>query len=170
MSETIERKVAEAVLQLENTITVGDETFVVAPPSTGTIIMVSEAVSRLPEFNIETDNVFTEALSVAKECEALGDIGAILIMGAKSIKEDVQYQIRSSFFKRKKTISMRKHISDKLILEMAPSTLRETIISLLKMSQVSDFFAITASLIEINLLRQTRGAVTTASGQPSRES
>ena len=48
--ETIEKKAADTVLETADVITVGGREYRIAPPTAGTLIMVSALVSVLPVF------------------------------------------------------------------------------------------------------------------------
>lgn len=90
--KTIEQKAAETILQTPVEVKVGSKTYMTAPPSTATLILASEAVSRLPHVVLDPKNVVEESLSIAKDCRALGDIVAIFILGAKNLKEKAKVQ------------------------------------------------------------------------------
>ena len=64
-TKTIEEKVAETILQKDIEVTVGGKKYKAAPASTATLILASEAVSRLPEINLDPEKVVEESLSVA---------------------------------------------------------------------------------------------------------
>ncbi len=88
--KTIEQKAAETILQTPVEVKVGSKTYMTAPPSTATLILASEAVSRLPHVVLDPKNVVKKACQSQKNCRALGDIVAIFILGAKSLKEKVK--------------------------------------------------------------------------------
>ena len=88
--KTIEQKVADTILQRGEEITVGGKTYTAAPASTATLILASEAISRLPQTVLDTGKVMEESLSVAKDCRPLGEIAAILVLGAKHLTETVK--------------------------------------------------------------------------------
>ncbi|MCL1937590.1 MAG: hypothetical protein FWF52_04240 [Candidatus Azobacteroides sp.] len=154
--ETIEGKTAKTILQQEETVVIGGKTYKVAPPSIATLILASEAVSKLPTVNLDNDNIVAESLYIAKDCKALGEILAILILGAKKI-------LRGKIFfwsKWQKTL-----LADKILKETSPKQLNELLGRLLSSMELAFFFATTISLIEINLLQATRQKATTASGR-----
>lgn len=159
MGKTIESKVAKTILQKPETIKVGNETFEVAPPSTATLILLSEAVSKLPNYKLDEDRLFTEVLATAQDCKPLGEIGAILILGAKRINE------RRKLFGIINRKSEKDRLAQKLLTDLTPRELNEVIAKILQSLEIGNFFGLTTSLTEVNLLRQTRGVVTTASGQ-----
>ena len=157
--DTLEQKTANTILQQSVKVQIGQKTYPVAPPSTATLILASAAISRLPKIKLDSENIASECLCVAKDCEALGEIVAILILGAKGLKET-----RRSFFK---TIEIdRKGILVKEILsELTPKQLSDILVKLLAGMELAFFFSTTTSLIEINLLRKTRATETTVSGR-----
>lgn len=156
MGKTIESKVAKTILQKPEIIKIGNETFEVAPPSTATLILLSEAVSKLPDYKLDEDRLLTEVLATAQDCKPLGEIGAILILGAKRINT------KRKLFRIK---SEKDRLAQKLLTDLTPRELNEVIAKILQSMEIGNFFGLTTSLTEVNLLRQTRGVVTTASGQ-----
>lgn len=179
MPESIESRVSKTVLQQREEITVGDETIEVAPPSTATLILVSEETAKLPHIKLDSENIAGEVLYVAKDCRVLGDIVAILILGAKNLVEHkkilVKNEKRRLFGLIKEiheeeteiTINHKAILAKKLLEDITPRELHNLTVRLLKALQIADFFGLTTSLIEVNLIRQTREVEkeTTASGQ-----
>lgn len=167
----IESKVSKTVLQQTEEIMVGGEIMEVASPSTATIILVSEETAKLPHMKLDGENIAGEVLYVAKDCRVLGDIVAILILGAKNLSTTKTVEKKRLFgliTERKEiTIDNKAQLAKKLLEDVSPRELHNLTIRLLKTLQIADFFALTTSLIEVNLLRQTRevGNETTASGQ-----
>lgn len=166
--KTIEQKVSETVLQQSEKITVGENNYKVAPPSVATLILASEAVSHLPKLKLDTEKVVEESLSVAKDCRALGDIIAILILGAKHLTEVVktreikEKRYLCGLFRRKYevegeiTIDRKAELSKEILESLSPTELYILCVSLLQKMQIQDFFGLTTFLTEINLLRQTK--------------
>src|SRR5574344_2271368 len=79
----IESKVASAILQRPKVIFVGKKKYKVSKPSTATILLVSEAISQLPQEKLDANNLLYESLRIGKDCAPLGRIAAILIVVAK---------------------------------------------------------------------------------------
>lgn len=166
--KTIEQKAAETILQTPVEIKVGDKTYTTAPPSTATLILASEAVSRLPRVVLDPKNVVEESLSIAKDCRALGDIVAIFILGAKHLKEKVKVQKTREkrylwgLFKRKVVVEVEEvrdrkaELSQELLETYSPKALNMLVGGLLNKMEIGDFFGLTTFLIEINLMRQTK--------------
>jgi hypothetical protein len=179
MTENIESRVAKAVLQKGEEVTVGNEVFEVAPPSTATLILVSEETAKLPSIELDSTNITTEALVIAKDCRVLGDIVAILILGAKNLVErrkDIVATEKRHFFglikrvhkeETEVVINHKADLAQKLLENLSPRELHNLTARLLKALQIADFFGFTTSLIEVNLIRKTREVVneTTAFGQ-----
>ncbi len=170
MNKTIESQVADTVLQRRSEVEVGGVIYEVAPPTTATLILVSEEVSMLPqiEVNKETD-ILTETLRIAKDCSFLGDILAILILGANGITEKKTIT-KKRFFglieeETEIEIDKQKELSELLLRHKSPKELNELTAHILAGMEIGDFFGLTTSLIEINLIKPTREVGTTASGQ-----
>lgn len=176
MKAPIETKTADAILQRPVEIKAGDYTYSVAPPTVATLILVSEAVSRLPHVALDSKKVVEECLAVAKDCKALGEIAAILILGAKEvdtpvvIEEKQPYSACWGLIKRNKIIRQVERRGDvlarKLLERHTPRDLNSIIAQALSRMQVADFFGLTTFLAEINLIRPTKVVTeATASGQ-----
>lgn len=164
--QTIESRVAAAILERPTgEIEIDGSKYIIAPPTLATLILVSELVSTLPIVEKTEDNEQKtySVLHHAKNYKALGDIAAVLILGAKAIKEDEQriekpcrwYSLR----RRKKRISRRKELAEKILDNVRPSVLFDCIIRRLKDNEVGIFFLITTSLSEANLLTPTKEVV-----------
>lgn len=166
MEKTIEQKVAEAILQKEVKINIGGKEYTAASPSTATLILVSEAVSLLPHTKLDPDNVVGDCLSIAKDCRALGDVAAILLVGAHHINDIIrtphteEKRCLWGLFKYKRTVireeSKKKATARELLETLKPSELNALIAQLLQGMELGDFFGLTTFLTEINLLRRTK--------------
>lgn len=164
---SIESKVASAILERKlASIEIEGHVYDIAPPSVATLILVSEIVSELPVVTAEKEekNVLYKALHYAKDYRKLGELCAVLILGAKGItqtittrrKEKRFFGLKTSVIEETKTIDRKAELA-KLILEnVRPSTMLNVIISRLNDMEIGDFFGITTSLSEANLLKPTR--------------
>ncbi len=178
--ETLEKKVADAILEkATDVITIEGNDYPIAPPTTGTLILISELVSTMPIVDKNTKNALYEVLCTAKDLSVIGKIAATLILGAKRIKE--QRKVSETKIARRKRWSWRKFcmvtdtmtksvdvleadfLAEKLLDEVTTQTLNNIIVKRLGESQFGDFFVLTTSLSEVNLLRKTK-EVETASG------
>lgn len=167
--EHIEQQVAETILQKTIEVHVGDMVYEAAPASTATLILVSGLVSQFPIVQLSEDNVMIETLSIAQDCRVLGDILAVLILGAKGLKETREVIEPKLFglWSKKKTVVIDKQaeLADILLKELSPRNLNSLLVELLTSMEIADFFGLITSLLEVNLLRQTREVGTTVSGR-----
>ena len=173
MDKTIEQKVAETILQKPLTLKVGKDTYEVRPPSLATLILASEEIARLPETRINPENLTVESLANISEYSPLADILAVLILGAKGLKSQ-RVEKKSRFFglvTAEKTVEVdtKANLSAKILEEWTIPQMREAFTSIVSRMGLVDFFALTVSLREVNMLRRTRETGTTASGQSSPE-
>jgi hypothetical protein len=178
MEPTTEKKVADAVLQAPVEVVIGTKRYVTAPPSVATLILASEAVSRLPRTVISADKILEGSLNIAKDCAVLGEIVAILILGAKHLTETVKApQIKEKRylwglikFRRtvevEQTVDRKAALTKELLENLSPHELHALTGQLLRQMEIADFFALTTFLIEVNLLQPTKvESETTAFGQ-----
>lgn len=174
--KTLEEKAAETILQKAAKINIGGKEYEAAHPSIATLILVSEAVSRLPKRALDSKNLVQECLSVAKDCRVLGDIAAILILGARHINDRENtpqtgrkkrlWGLFGSKVKADTGRTAKERLSQEILETMTPSDLYGTIAMLLQRMDLGDFFGLTTFLSEVNLLRQTKVEnPTTAFGQ-----
>ncbi|EJX05266.1 hypothetical protein EVA_06622 [gut metagenome] len=164
---SIESKVAAAILERKvASIEIDGHVYDIAPPSVATLILVSEIVAELPVVTTSKDDndVLYKVLHYAKDYRKLGELCAVLILGAKGLTQTITTQKEEKRFfglkKRKieetKTIDKKAELA-KLILEnVRPSTMLNVIITRLTDMEIGDFFGITTSLSEANMLKPTR--------------
>lgn len=166
---TIEQKVAAAVLEKSvGVLEIGGESYPIAAPSTSTLILVSEIVSTLPVVaDVPDDKIVSSVLHYAKDYKALGDLVAVLILGRKGLTEEreIEETITTKFLglfprqkvvKRKVTIDRKAELAQMILDEVRPSVLMSVVIRRLADMEVGDFFGITTSLSEANILRPTK--------------
>ena len=166
MEEKIEKKVANAVLQQAEEVKIGVETYYAAPPTIATLILASEAISRLPSRAFNKENVMGEVLANATECKPIGEVAAILILGAKAADEWqksfekqrkkflwglVRLNVRKAVYRKAKDV-----LAEKILHTLSPAELNALLGELMKRMQVADFFGLTTFLIEANMLKQTK--------------
>ena len=173
MAKTLEEKAADTILQRAAKVKIGGKEYEAAPPSIATLILVSEAVSRLPQRTLDDKSIVSECLAVAKDCRPLGDIAAIMILGARHINDKTNdpHTEQKGWFRRlisrkSKTVTKKEALAQEIIDTYTPSGLHGLITMLLQRMDLADFFALTTFLTEVNLLRQTKVETgTTAFGQ-----
>ena len=173
MKKTIQSKVADTILQKPIEIEIGEKTYTVAPVSAATLIEVSALASRMPQvvLNLSLEERINEVLRVARHCAIEGDILAMLILGAGNTIETKTIKTKRFFGlitkEQEITVDLQAALA-KEILFMPPSEIKNKTIGLLTSfgKEISDFFVLTTSLIEINLTNPTREVVEmTASGR-----
>lgn len=172
---TTEERVAQTILQQPTVIKVGSKEYAVAPPSTATLILVSAAASTLPQVILDEKKLVEATLNIAKDCTAIGDIIATLILGAKQVNDVVtRTEVRTvsylgGCFKRKINVevseSKREQLSRELLEELSPRELQATLAKLLATMEIGDFFGLTTFLLEVNTIRPTKVENQTAYGQ-----
>ena len=165
---TTEGLVAQAVLQRTEEIKIGERVFQFHQPSIATLILASEAISKLPELKLKEDRLAEDSLRAARDCRVLGDVVAILLLGAKNLTEKVrepQKIQRRLFFgllsiektiEVERTIDNKRELAQELLEDLTPSELHSLTAKLLQRMQLADFFGLTTFLNEINLTRPTK--------------
>ena len=164
--QTIESKVAAAILEKPiATIELKGVKYNIAPPSISTLILVSEIISTLPQVDdVPKDKIVFSALHHAKDFKQLGDIVAVLILGAKGLTETVTRKVvKKRFFgliKSEKeeiiTIDRKAELSKLVLDNIRPSVMLNIIVRRLNDLEIGDFFGITTSLAEANILSPTK--------------
>lgn len=168
MADPIEKRVAETILQQPKEIKVGSKTYAVAPPSVATIILVSQYVAQLPALKFDEKRLMEDILGAAKDCSALGDIAAVLLLGAKNCKETIR---RKTFVREPRffgllhttreveiedVVDRKTPLAAELLETLSPSELYALCTQILGTLQLADFFGLTTFLCEINLTRPTK--------------
>jgi hypothetical protein len=155
---TTESKTAEAILQEPANVNIGNRTYQVPAPTPATLIMVSKLASTLPKMTSVSPSL-ADILRTVKDSEAIGEIAATLVLGAKRIKEG-----------RKKWYHLRRRseleeLSEYIMTECTNAQLKELITVCMSKMEVGDFFGITTSLSGINLINPTKEVGTIVSGR-----
>lgn len=105
-----------------------------------------------------------EVLGKAKDMALIGKIAATLILGAKRIKERRYVYGKNRWFGVAKRTLEIDYLSERILDEVTNETLVNLVSKRLGKMQIGDFFQLTASLSEANLLKRTKEAET-ASGE-----
>lgn len=161
MKQTVESKTARAILQTTIEEKIGATTYAIAPPSLGTLILVSEAISKLPVTTVDVDNVLQEGLRNAKHCRILGEIVAILVLGSKGINR-IRIVEKRRFFgliRTREEVLLREEIAKSVLEDLQPEILGPLIGRLLEGMQVAFFLGIIISLAEVNVTKPTKTTV-----------
>lgn len=163
-AKTIEQSVSETILEQPFEVKVGEKTYQVAPPSTATIILASEIISKLPSEKLDSEMIVEETLSIARYCRELGDMAAVLILGAKNITEvkktpkikEKRYlwgliKVRYTEIEEE-IIDKKAKLAKELLEEISPKELNLIVSQILSRMNIADFFGLTTFLTELNLL------------------
>lgn len=166
---TIESRVASAILERSTgSIEIEGNTYEIGAPSTATLILVSELVATLPIVEkVPKTEMVNSVLHYARFYRPLGDIAAVLILGAKNLTEErieVREERRLFGLIRHKTetkvVVDKKAELSKLILDnVRPTILFDVVVQRLQDTEIGSFFAITTSLSEANILKPTKEVV-----------
>jgi hypothetical protein len=166
---TIESRVASAILERSTgSIEIEGNTYEIGAPSTATLILVSELVATLPIVEkVPKTEMVNSVLHYARFYRPLGDIAAVLILGAKNLTEErieVREERRLFGLIRQKTetkvVVDKKAELSKLILDnVRPTILFDVVVQRLQDTEIGSFFAITTSLSEANILKPTKEVV-----------
>lgn len=155
--KTIEQKVAESLTQAPLEVRIGRRTFFVPRPSSGTIVMISKEISRLPISKIDyssEDSLIASGLGPTRGFTGIGRIIATAVIGAKRLSSVLAPFWRIRF----------RRIARLAMVEMAPPQQFDLLKKIFGRMELADFFAITTFLTEINLTKP-REVETTQSGQ-----
>lgn len=175
--ETIEKRVADVILQRSSTtLEVEGIEYAVAPPTIATLILISEIVANFPTVNEDTESITVEVLRVARDAKSIGDIAAALVLGAKRIREHRTVEIKTfaectrfSFRKMHRVkvyreiveeVEEKDALAELLLLNCPTSLIGDIIRQRFDDMGIADFFGITTSLSEANLLKATKEVVT----------
>ena len=162
---TLESHVASAVLERKvGSIVIDGKTYEIAPPTLATLILISELVSTLPVVErVPNNQIVNSVLHYAKDYRKLGDICAVLILGAKNLTQEIEEthtrRILGLFKRRyttKQTIDHKAELSRLITENMRPSVVFNVIVKRLQDMEVGSFFSITTSLSEANILKPTK--------------
>lgn len=168
-NNTIESRVADTILENKiGSVTIDGVTYDIAPPTVATLILISQIISRFPVVEkVSGAAVVNTVLHHAKDYTALGELAAVMILGARGLteKRDVivrkrkWFGLRTVIEHRTETIDRKTELAAKIIETLSPGELNKLIISRINNLDIPSFFVITTSLSEANLLKPTREVV-----------
>lgn len=160
--KNIEGKVAETILQDSEKIKIGKKIYEVRPASVATLIQVSKLIAKLPDVKLDIENnadILVGSLMIANKCEILGEIAATLVLGARKPSHTPQWvknllQLLKIGFKSK-----HEKLGEKILFELGSKDLNSMVVRQLSKLEIGDFFGLTTSLLDVNILRRTKGVV-----------
>lgn len=163
---TIESRVADTILESNiGTVDIDGTTYEIAPPTVATLILVSKIVSRLPVVERVTGAAVVNAvLHHAKDYDALGELAAVMILGARNLTEKRTvttytrkwFGLRRVKHEREEIIDRKSELAERIMQTFSPTQLYQLIVKRLNELDIASFFVITTSLSEANLLKPTR--------------
>jgi len=157
MSQPIEKKAGATLTQRPVPVFIGKRLYQAPAPTVATIILVSELIAQMPEHESTPDeNLLFSSLSLAKDTKALGQIAAVLVLGFKRYTRATEaVGIKALLYRKDRALA------DFILANLRPGQLSEVITNVLRQMEIADFFALTTSLGDINLLRRTKAEVVT---------
>lgn len=143
MRKKIEVKAADTILSNQIVIKIGKDSYKVNRPTLRTMIAASREISLLPELKIVKGKEASSIISYAKDSKQIGIIIATLVIG-----------VRKNLFSFLNRIRIRR-LARKVLNQYTPSELSNSLASLFSLLEIQDFFVLTTSLNEINLIKTT---------------
>ena len=162
--DNVQAKAAATILERKLAqVKIGDGTYAIAPPSIATLIMLSEIASGLPQGGeVKAENILQWVVSNAKDYKALGELAAVLVLGAKAIMEDEELGQQASkkgvsLFNRPSSRDMKRGtLRQEILREVSPAQLSEIIAKAFGSLELGDFFGITTSLGAVSILTPSK--------------
>jgi hypothetical protein len=152
MATTIERQVADAILQNDIEVEIGAKTIRVPRPTLGTMIEVSRLISEcgFEEVEATAERALTDTLRMAKDSEPLADILATLMLGAKNTERSIKI-----FGLTILTRDVRKRLKRQILDNFTPKTIAETIAKIFSGMECGFFLTITTILNQARITKKT---------------
>ena len=164
--ENIEMESAGAVLDAPLVIKIGNDEYKAERPTIGTLLMLSTVTSDMDsiEFSEDEKNPLYSTLQAAKAAPLVAKAVAIMILGAKRIREE-EAKTKTGLLRKKREPSTLEALTEKIMYDYTPKELYMAMVSLLGGLQLQDFFALFTSLRHQGLARPTREVKATAHGR-----
>jgi hypothetical protein len=155
-----EGRVADTILEKPFEVNIGGVTYKVAPPSLETLIVVSEEVAKIPQYDVDKSEIVSESLRVAKDARPMGDILAILILGAGKLKS-TRMEPEKTFLGRvtkwrQIEVDNVAELSEIIRKKLTPSRVNNLTNKILGKMEMGFFLGSFIFLREINLTKPTR--------------
>lgn len=174
--KTIEQRVADTLLDRPDHVAIGGVDYEMPPLTLATLVLVSEAISKLPRVERPqgSQQIVASVLGNARHFGGLADVAAILVLGAKRLTERRKTSAHKlgpfEWGGREEVIDRRARLAKTIAEECRPSDIFDIVVRRLQDAEVGSFFAITTSLSEANILAPTKEVDapqgTTAPGRP----
>lgn len=149
---SIEREIANAVLQNDIEVNIGAKAIKVPRPTLGTMMEVSKIVSEcgFAEFKLDVENALSDTLKYAKESDKLAEILAMFIIGRKNAVT------RLKIFGMNICIRDRvKRLKIEILDNLTPHSIATALAEIFKQMDCAFFLGIITTLSQVNILRKT---------------
>lgn len=174
----MENQVADTILEAKKEVMIDGTSYAMASPSIATLILFSKYVGQMPKEMLDEEFPIASLLQQADKLHFVGYALASVILGVKAFNEFEEIKIEKHkkrlFSKETYTeiVTTDKTKGEALAEKINHADIEEVLkvfFQLLKFQRFQDFFQLTTSLIELNLIKRTKmeevGTKTTAFGQ-----
>lgn len=171
----IEKQTADVVLEKKHRVEIGGIEYNMPQPTLATMIMVSEYAAELPDLFDKNLSIIDWAMHNADKARTLARIVAIFVLGCNRIREGHKIPVECTEMGKKskilwfrvggkvkkvtKFVDEVQWIEDLIVEMMTPKELALLLYQCVSMLEVKDFFAVTASLSGVNLLKSTEAVI-----------
>ncbi len=150
--DTVEQKVTRTILKDPLKVKIGEKTYSVKPPTLSVIFRVSAMISEYPQTDTKLskapEEVLKHVLLNAYQYDTAGAVLATLILGW-------------SKYPSEEFLAQHEALATEIEDTFEPRQYDDLLARLLNVQQVSDFFRLTATLSELNLIEgKRRGTIT----------
>ena len=146
-AQTVEMQVAKTILKDFLKVRIGNTEYNVKPPTLSVLFRISAIVSQFPQsetkMSSKPEDVLKHVLLNAYQYDGAGDIMATLVLGWHK-------------YPTKEFIAEHEALSAQISDTLHPREFDELLQKLLNVQEVADFFALTATLSELNLIEGKR--------------
>lgn len=158
----MEEKVAETLLEVKKTITIGGECYQVAPPSIATLVLASKYISKIPSKEIDTESIFGSIMEYADNYQNVAKAIAVIILGYSNFDKKVIQEQKKRWwefiFSLEKEIpaETQGEILTNKLLNANIEEIAKEFLKIISVLDVKSFFVISTSLKGMNLTKETK--------------
>ena len=146
MSEKIEHKTAETILQDNKVVHIKGVPYMVKPCTLATLVRMSQLVADLPADCMDKEDPVHSVFKSAKDAAVVAEIIAVGVVGEKKCR-GMRAMMQKARVKR---------VARKIYNECTPADLKDIFSVIIGSMGVADFFAVTTFLQETNVTKQTK--------------
>lgn len=164
MKKNIEQLTSETILEKSFPFNIGGKEYMIRKPTTATLILFSEEISKLPVSEINKEKTLFEGLKDMKHVDIIARALAILVLDyGRTRKGNILKKLVRKFLKKDELQQLTNHFTHNVNVIV----IYEAFFELLAMIDVSVFFSLITFLNGANILKPTKTNETTVSGQLS---